>query len=211
MCFGGADEVKETEERKMYAKVLAEKYNFAQEQLVPFQEEFMNRVDALDDAQNKDYLQGSVNRALQNQAGTQAQQQVVMDAARGDLASGGSKRALEDMAVISASQGADSASRAVFEADSQHALGLQNVVAMGSGQEQTAMAGLGDTSRLASEQARNNAQAASQRKAANMKAIGQFAEIGSSFVGSGSGVPEVGSNADLYGTANPKLSEFNIL
>ena len=179
---GGDNKVKDTPQQKYLAQVAAEKWNFAQQELAPLENEYMQYVEQMDSAENMSYIRGRTFQA-QNQAQSQAGQQ----AARG-LGQGGinpnSGRFQSEMYGIGqdvANAGGEQAGRAQFEQDSQKVRGLQNIVAIGQGQSGTAQAGLSSVAQASASDAINSAQNSFNRRAANLQLLGNLAGAGAAY------------------------------
>lgn len=181
MTMNGGDEVEETPEQKELSRIAAERWNFAQDKLAPMQNDFMSAVDQLDSGGRKSYVAGRANVGTQNAVSQAMTATTTGVAARDNLSSGSAKGALADVALAGASAGADSSSRGLFEVDNQKAVGLQNVVALGSGEEASAIAGLEDVASLSQAKARNDAMNSFNTNTANQRALGQLAGAGLSY------------------------------
>ncbi len=179
---GGDTEIKDTPEQKYLAKVAAEKWNFAQDNLAPLQNEYMQQVEQMDSPGRKAYIMGRANQGTQAAIGRGAEQLGSQAQAAGiDPSSGKFKGLMMDAATDAASAGGETAARALAEQDNQKALGLQNVLAIGSGQDTRALAGLTDMSSLSAQQARSDAYGAFNRRSANLNTLGTLAGAGTRY------------------------------
>lgn len=137
MSGGGGDDnkVKDTPEQKYLAQVAAEKWNFAQEELAPLENEYMATVGRMDSEGNMSYIRGRTMQA-QTQAQTRAQADLDKGLGRAgiDPSSGRWQGDQTGLALDVATAGGENLGRAQFEQDNQKILGLQNVVAIGQGQ-----------------------------------------------------------------------------
>lgn len=182
MSGSSKNTIEDTPERRMLAKVGAEQWNYAQETLAPLQNQYMAEVDQLDSAERKQYITGFANTGMQNAMGSVGSSAVTGATANGlDVGSGRVNGLMTDGYIDAAAASGDVAARALAEQDRQKVIGLQNVVAMGSGQQTQAVAGLSDISELSSSAARDSAQNAFNRRAANLQALGQIAGMGTSY------------------------------
>ena len=177
---GGSDnEVKDTPEQKYLAQVAAEKWNFAQQELAPLEDKYMEHVDQMDSEGNMSYIRGRTFQA-QNQGLSQAQNKM-----EGGLSQAGinpnSGRFQGEMSGLSqdiAGTGGEMAGRAQFEQDSQKVRGLQNIVAIGQGQSGQAQAGLSRLAQESSADAIAESRNAFNRRSANLQLVGQMAGAG---------------------------------
>lgn len=196
---GGDNDIEDTPEQKYLAQVAAEKWNFAQDKLAPLQNEYMQQVEQMDSPGRKAYIMGRANQATQAAIGHGSEQLGKQAQAAGiDPSSGKFKGLMADAAADAASAGGETAARALAEQDNQKALGLQNVLAMGSGQDTRALAGLTDMSSLSSQQARADAFNAFNDRTANLNTLGTVAGAGTRHYMQNAG-PEI----DLQGRAEP--------
>ncbi|MGB0662774.1 MAG: hypothetical protein ACPGMR_03185 [Pontibacterium sp.] len=182
MSMGDSQEVEESEEQRALAQVGAEQWNYAQETLVPLQDMYIEKVNQMDSQANKDFLEGKTNIGMQSGLASGFDQVVSGASGAGlDLSSGALKGGLVDSALGSAQVGGDTAARALTQQDELKVQGLQNVVAMGAGQETQAIAGLADSASLAQSTARQNATNSFNRRSANLQTLGTIAGAGTSY------------------------------
>lgn len=187
---GGDTEIKDTPEQKALAEVGAEEWNYAQETLAPLQDMYMEQVDSLDSQERKDYISGNANIGMQNAIGHAGTELVSAGTANGlDLNSGKFKTALSDSMTETAAIGGDTAARGLIEQDKQKVMGLQNVVAIGSGQETQAIAGMADIADLSAQKAGNDAYNAFNRRSANLQTVGRIVGAGTSYYMNNQGAP----------------------
>lgn len=179
---GGGNDIEDTPEQRYLAQVAAEKWNFAQENLAPLEDEYMASVDGMDSESKMSYIRG---RTMQAQ--TQAQSQ-----AQGDLAKGLGRAGLNPnsgrfqgdqtgLALDIAEAGGENLGRAQFEQDNQKVMGLQNITAIGQGQSGRAQAGLSRMAQESSNDAINDAQQAFNRRSANLQLVGTVAGAGTRY------------------------------
>lgn len=179
---GGDNDIEDTPEQKYLAQVAAEKWNFAQDKLAPLQNEYMQQVEQMDSPGRKAYIMGRANQGTQAAIGRGAEQLGNQAQAAGiDPSSGKFKGMMMDSTAEAASAGGEVAARAMAEQDNQKVAGLQNVLAIGSGQDTRALAGLTDMSSLSAQQARADAYGAFNRRASNLNTVGTLAGAGTRY------------------------------
>lgn len=179
---GGDNDIKDTPEQRYAAEVAAEKWNFAQDQLAPLENEYMARVDDMDSSGRMSYIGGRVNQATmaqQSDLSQQAGQQ--MGLAGIDPSSGRWQGTMADATQAVASGGGDTLGRAQFEQGKQKVAGLQNIVAIGSGESTQAQAGLSDLASTAAADSRAKSVDSFNRKQANLQLLGSVAGAATSY------------------------------
>lgn len=197
---GGDNEVKDTPEQKYLAQVAAEKWNYAQENLAPLENEYMASVDQMDSESKMSYIRG---RTMQAQ--TQAQSGVQGDLSRGlgqagiNPNSGRFQGDQTGLALDIAEAGGENLGRAQFEQDNQKIMGLQNVTAIGQGQSGRAQAGLSRMAQESSSDALSDAQNAFNRRSANLQLVGNLAGAGTRY----------GMENDWFSSSDPSAYSMN--
>ena len=179
---GGDNTVKDTPEQKYLAQVAAEKWNFAQEELAPLEDDYMASVEQMDSAGNMSYIRGRTMQA-QNRAQGAAQGQMEGGLGRAGI-NPNSGRYQGEVAGLSdevAASGGEVLGRAEFEQDSQKIMGLQNITAIGQGESGQAQAGLSRLAQESSSNAISNAQNAFSRRSANLQLLGNVAGAGTRY------------------------------
>lgn len=182
MCGGGGggdNTVKDTPEQRQLAAVAAEKWNFAQENLAPLEDAYMQHVEGMTSAGNMSYIRGRTMQAQQQAAG-ELTGQLHQGLTQGgiDPSSGRYQGAMAGLNLDLAQGGGETLGRAQFEQENQQVQGLQNIVAIGqgqAGQAQVGLAGLADQSAM---DARNQAATQFNRRSANLQLLGQVAGAG---------------------------------
>ncbi|MGP9826906.1 hypothetical protein ACT048_20750 [Ectopseudomonas khazarica] len=170
---GGDNDIKDTPEQRYAAQVAAEKWNFAQDQLAPLENEYMARVDGMDSARRMGYIAGRVNQStMQQQAELGQQVGLQMGQAGIDPSSGRWLGSMADATQAVAAGGGDTLGRAQFEQSKQKVAGLQNIVAIGSGESTQAQAGLSDLASTAAADSRAKSIDTFNRKQANLQLLG---------------------------------------
>lgn len=182
MSGGGDTEIKDTPEQKALAKVAAEEWNYAQEVLAPLQDLYMKQVDEFNSQERKDFVTGRANIGAQNAIGQGSSELVTNATANGlDLGSGKFKSALSESVTDTASIGGEVASRGLMDIERGKVNGLQNVVAIGAGQETQAISGMTDIAALSAQTARSDAYNAFNRNSANLQTLGTIAGAGANY------------------------------
>lgn len=192
----GDNKVKDTPEQKELAAVAAEKWNFAQQNLSPLEDQYIQDVGDMDSEANMSYIRG---RTMQGQ--TQAQSQATDKMASGlgeagiDPGSGRFQGEQHGLSMDLAESGGENLGRAQFEQDSQKIQGLQNVTAIGQGQAGQAQAGLSQLAQESSSNAISDAENAFNRRAANLQLVGNLAGAGARYGMQPGGNPSMATNA----------------
>lgn len=179
---GGDNTIKDTPEQRYAAQIAAEKWNYAQEVLAPLEDEYMGRVDQFDSKGRMSYLRGVTNQS------SQAQLSKGLSDVGGQLGlaglnpnSGRWSGTMTDFASESAQQGGETMGRAQFQQTTEKARGLQNVVAIGSGQAGQAQTGLSDIASQSAIDARHESSTSFNRRSANLQLLGGIAGAGANF------------------------------
>ena len=199
---GGDNEVKDTPEQKYLAKVAAEKWNFAQENLAPLEDEYMASVDQMDSESNMSYIRGRTMQAqTQAQGEVQGQLEDGLGKAGVNPNSGRFQGDVSSLGLDLAESGGENLGRAQFEQDNQEVMGMQNITAIGQGQAGQAQAGLSRLAQESSNETIGKAQNAFNRRSANLQLLGTVAGAGTRY-GMQPSAPapnaaQYGLNADL--------------
>lgn len=174
--------IEDTPEQRHLAAVAAEKWNFAQQELAPLENQYMEHVAQMDSEANKSYIRGRVTQA-QSQAGGQAVQGLHqnLSAAGIDPSSGRYNAAMDGMGLELATEGGENLGRAQFEQDSQKIMGLQNIVQLGQGKSGRAQAGLSQIAQQSSQNAIRDATKAFNRRSSNLQLVGSVAGAGTRY------------------------------
>ena len=199
--------VKDTPEQRHAAQVAAEKWNFAQNNLAPLEDQYMANVEDMDSSSRMSYIRGRTNQS--SMAGlSQGLQQV--DAQLGQAGvnpnSGRWQGTQADMAERSAQQGGETMGRAQFQQSGEKIRGMQNIVAMGSGEATQAQAGLSDIASASARDARSDATNSFNRRSANLQLLGAAAGAATNYgmnkFGGGASPAAQGSGVGLSGFDN---------
>lgn len=179
---GGDTKVKDTPEQRHLAKVAAEKWNFAQQELAPLEDAYMQGVGEMTSPGKTSYIRGRTMQSLgQTQPGLMRQASDQMTQAGIDPSSG---RFQAEMAGISddvGSAGGETLGRAQYEQQNQQVQGLQNIVAMGQGEATEAQQGIAGVATQAAADARGQATNAFNRRSANLQLLGQIGGAGARY------------------------------
>lgn len=193
---GGDNTVKDTPEQRELAAVAAEKWNFAQEELAPLENAYVEQVGQMTDPSRMSYIRGRTMQSQQQaasevtgQAGLQLQQGGI------DPSSGRYQGAMTGLNLDLAQGGGETLGRAQFEQESQQIQGMQNITAMGQGQSGQAQAGLAGLADQSAADARSSATSAFNRRSANLQLLGQVAGAGTSY---GLGGMGGGQSTNMY-------------
>jgi len=179
---GGDNKVKDTPEQKYLAQVAAEKWNFAQEQLAPLENRYMEQVEQMDSEGRMSYIRGRTMQA-QNQAQSGAMDEMELGLGQAGINpnSGRFQGEMEGLGLDLAESGGENLGRAQFEQDSQKVMGLQNITAIGQGQSGQAQAGLSQMAQESAADAIGDAQNAFNRRSANLQLVGTVAGAGTRY------------------------------
>lgn len=199
--------IKDTPEQRHAAQVAAEKWNFAQEALAPLENQYMANVEDMDSNSRMSYIRGRTNQS--SMAGlSQGLQQVDQQLGQAGVNpnSGRWQGTQADLAEQSAQQGGETMGRAQFQQRAEKTKGMQNIVAMGSGEATKAQAGLSDIASTSARDARGDATNSFNRRSANLQllgsAAGAAANYGMNSFSGGAGAASKGSSAGLSGFDN---------
>ncbi len=190
---GGDNTIKDTPEQRYAAQVAAEKWNFAQSTLAPLENEYMARVEDMDSEGRRSYVRGVASQASQAQLGN-GLAMVGEQLGQGGINpnSGRWNGTQADYGQGIAQAGGETMGRAQFQNASEQVRGLQNIVAIGSGQEGRAQAGLGQIAAQSASDARGDATNSFNRRSANLQLLG--------------GVVGGAARVGMYGMANDWFS-----
>lgn len=200
MSGGGGDSdntVKDTPEQRHAAQVAAEKWNFAQSNLAPLEDQYMANVEDMDSAGRMSYIRGRANQASMDNL-SQGLQRVGAQLGQAGINpnSGRWLGTQADFAEQNAQQGGETMGRAQFQQKAEQVKGLQNIVAMGSGESTQAQAGLSDIAATSAADARSDAANNFNRRSANLQLLGAAAGAAANY-----GMNKFGSTAPSAGTS----------
>lgn len=164
MGKSGSTEVQETSQQVAAADVARQQWSLYQNELKPYENLFMDKVDQLNDDTQYDNLAGDINLGYQ-QAFGQARRQATdtMTAAGVDPSSGKFQGTLGDLATDQASGVIDATNRAQTEQQNKYVAGLQDVQALGAGQKAEALQGYQSIAAASQQKAVSDAQSALEK------------------------------------------------
>ncbi|PXA72877.1 hypothetical protein [Vibrio sp. 11986-1-5] len=176
---GKKDKVKETPQEIAQAEIASKQWALYQNELKPFEDNFIQRVDGLNNKNNMDKAKASADLSY-NQAFSQSRGEAAsgMAAAGVDPSSGKFKQAMSDITQDQALGQADTVNRAQSSQQDKYIAGLSDVAAIGMGQQATAMAGLADVASLSQNKAANDAYNSFNRRSANQQFVGAVGGAG---------------------------------
>lgn len=173
---GGDNTVKDTPEQRQLAAVAAEKWNYAQRELAPLEDAYMQQVGDMTSPERMSYLAGRTLQGqqqtaseLREQAGDQLHQAGI------DPSSGRHQTATHGLTLDAAEVGGETLGRAMFEQENQQIGGYQNILNIGQGQAGQAQAGLAQVADVAASDARHQAAQSFNRRSANLQLLGNVA------------------------------------
>lgn len=168
--------IKDTPEQRHAAQVAAEKWNFAQNNLAPLEDQYMANVEDMDSEGRMSYIRGRTNQSSMGGL-SQGLQQVGQQLGQAGINpnSGRWQGTQADLAEQSAQQGGETMGRAQFQQRAEKIKGMQNIVAMGAGEATQAQAGLSDIASVSARDARNDATNSFNRRSANLQLLGAAA------------------------------------
>ncbi|WP_163557596.1 hypothetical protein [Halomonas sp. NO4] len=192
---GGDNTVEDTPEQRYLAQVAAEKWNFAQRELAPLEDEYMEQVAGMTDPDRMAYIRGRTMQSQQQAAsdlrGEAAGQ---LGEAGIDPTSGRYQDTMGGLSLDAAEAGGETLGRAQFEQENQQIQGLQNITAIGQGQAGQAQQGLAGVADVAAADARDTASQRFNRRSANLQLLGQVAGAGTRY-----GLQELGGETQGLG------------
>nr|WP_299241365.1 hypothetical protein [uncultured Halomonas sp.] len=185
MSFGGGggdNDIEDTPEQRYLAQVAAEKWNYAQQELAPLEQAYMDDVNAMTGESRMDYIKGQASQG-QLQATGEMMGQATQQLERGgiDPSSGRFQTAMSGLSLGAAQSGGETMGRGQFDQENQQIKGIQNIVAMGNGQQTQAQAGLSGVASQASADARASAVDSYNRSSANLQLLGNVAGAGARY------------------------------
>jgi hypothetical protein len=159
MGKGGSNEVKETENEKAAAQVASQQWDLYQNELRPYENLFMDKVDALNNEQKYADIANDTNLGYQAEFGKARQDTATQLAARGvDPSSGKFQGTLDNITSDQVAGQIDTTNRAQSTQADKYVGGLQDVVAMGAGQKADALSGFNSIANTSMQKAQSDAQ-----------------------------------------------------
>lgn len=168
---GGSTEVKETSQELAAAEIAGKQWTLYQNELKPMENLFISKVDSMNNESKYDDAAGTVNLGYQQEFGKARQQAATELAAGGvDPSSGKFQGTLQTLQSDQVAGQIDTTNRAQTSQQDKYVAGLQDVVAMGSGQKADALSGY---SNIAS-QSLSKATSDAQKSLSDRQAVGQL-------------------------------------
>ncbi|EKK3319514.1 hypothetical protein PMI54_004863 [Salmonella enterica] len=198
---GGSGEIKETSQQRAQAEIARKQWDLYNQRLKPMENIFMGKVDKLNDGSKYQNLAGETNLGYQKQFG-EAKQQVASQLASGgvDPSSGKFQGALRGLESDQTTGQVDTTNRAQTSQADKYIAGLQDVVALGSGQKADALQGYNSLAENSLQKAAADAQSAYARRQGNASLVGAgLGALGGYAInkwGAGSGLKSAGTGAN---------------
>ncbi|HAU4888429.1 TPA: hypothetical protein F3L22_07670 [Aeromonas hydrophila] len=173
MGKGGSGKVEETAAQKALAEVAMQQWQLYQNELKPYEDLFMNKVDDLKREEEFDKLAGTAALGTAQSFG-EARQGLAdgMAAAGVDPSSGKYQEAMKALEADQALSQTDTANRAQSSQQDRYVAGLKDVVSMGQGQKAEALAGYNSLASTSLNKAAMDAQSKFNNKQAVMGLVG---------------------------------------
>lgn len=196
---GGSTEVKETTQQQAAAEVARQQWDLYQNELKPYENLFMDKVDSLNDEQKYTDVAGDVNLGYQ-QAFGRARQQTAdnLTSAGVDPSSGKFQSALSDLAEDQVAGTIDATARSQTDQQNKYIAGLQDVQAIGAGQKAEALQGYQGIASASQQKAISDAQSSLSKQAANQQLVGAVGGALTSY-----GLKDVASASPTSGLSSP--------
>lgn len=183
---GGNTDVRETAAQKAAAEVARKQWSMYQQELKPFEDLFIEKVDTLNEDGQHQQLAGEVGLGYASSFG-QARQQAgnELAAAGVDPTSGKYQDTMDDLTGEQFVGQADAVARTQTSQQDKYVAGLKDIAAIGQGQKAEAVQGYQDLSNMAHQKASAEAQIAHQKKlssrAATAGLVGSLAGAATSY------------------------------
>lgn len=209
--MGGGDEVKETEYEKELAKIYKEQWGVYQQDVVPMENIVIGEAKSSNDASVYKGIAGDTNLGYQKAFSKAGEQTLDNLAASGvDPSSGKAKGLLSDLSNEQASVSADATSRAQNDGQERYIDKMSNVMAMGQGESQQAVASLNDIAVNSQREAFADASISAQNKTNTLNAVGA---VGGAYASHSMSTPGVDLNSPdiLAGTPTNQLYDGTVV
>lgn len=176
MSKGGSSEVKETSYQKAEADVASKMWNDYQTNLKPYEDIFINKVGDLNNESNYGKLAGDAATQTTS-AFNQSQNKLAAGLAAGgvDPSSGKYQATLGDVARSQTASQLDTTTKAQNDQQNKYTAGLQDVVALGAGQQGEALSGYASLANASGNKAISDAQSDFNNHASTLSSLGQAA------------------------------------
>jgi len=171
--MGGDDKVEETAYEKELAKVYSEQWDYYENNIIPIENQVIDEANSSNDDSIYQGISDDVNLGYQKSFSQTRKQTLDNLAAQGvDPSSGKGKGAISSLADIEASVKSDATSRSEVAGQERYIDKMSNVMAMGQGQSQEAVASLNDIAVQSQRKASSDASISAQNKANIHSAVG---------------------------------------
>ncbi|MEZ8965481.1 hypothetical protein AB6E53_02220 [Vibrio breoganii] len=196
--MGGSDnEIKETSAEKASAQVAKDQWALYENELKPFEENFIQRVQSLDSQQaknaGKDAVSVGNNRAFSEAKGAVADQ---MTSAGVDPSSGKFQTAIQEVGADQAISQGDTMNRMETSIQDRKMAGLSDVVAMGDGEKGEAMSGMDAVASSSLRKATSDAYNSFNRSSANGQLAGAVVGAGANYATNNLATPNTAGMSD---------------
>ncbi|UYA60198.1 hypothetical protein NAL19_2044 [Pectobacterium sp. F1-1] len=204
---GGSTEVKETSQQAAAADVARQQWDLYQNELKPYENLFMDKVEGLNDQQKYDGIAGDVNLGYQQEFGKARRQAADGLASAGvDPSSGKFQSTLKDVATDQVAGTIDATNRSQTDQQNKYVAGLHDVQAMGAGQKAEAMQGYQGIATASQQKAISDAQSSLSKQQATKGLVGAvggaLVSQGLSSLPSKTPTPTGGSSSGVFGVSN---------
>ncbi|GLY59263.1 hypothetical protein Pcaca05_01210 [Pectobacterium carotovorum subsp. carotovorum] len=211
---GGSTEVKETSQQAAAADVARQQWDLYQNELKPYENMFMDKVEGLNDQQKYDGIAGDVNLGYQQQFGQVRRQAADGLASIGvDPSSGKFQGGLKDIATDQVTGTIDATNRSQTDQQNKYVAGLQDVQAMGAGQKAEAMQGYQGIAAASQQKAISDAQSSLSKQQASKGLIstvgGALVSKGLSSLPKSTPTPTGGSSSGVFGVSDTPFMSTN--
>ncbi|MBM7070869.1 hypothetical protein JQC92_02285 [Shewanella sp. 202IG2-18] len=180
--MGGDDEIKETEFEKELGKVYSEKWDYYQNNIVPFENQIIEDAKSSNDASVYQSIADDVNLSNKRNFAQASEKTATNLAASGvNPNSGKFKNAVNSLSDMEAVATADSASRAQVSGQERYLDKMGNVMAMGDGQSTKAVSSLSDIAINSQRKAVHDASIAAQNRDSTLEAVGALGGAAASY------------------------------
>ncbi|KGA34229.1 hypothetical protein EXT51_03180 [Pectobacterium carotovorum subsp. carotovorum] len=170
---GGSTEVKETSQQAAAADVARQQWDLYQNELKPYENLFMDKVEGLNDQQKYDGIAGDVNLGYQQEFGKARRQAADGLASAGvDPSSGKFQSTLKDVATDQVAGTIDATNRSQTDQQNKYVAGLHDIQAMGAGQKAEAMQGYQGIAAASQQKAISDAQSSLSKQQSTKGLVG---------------------------------------
>lgn len=170
---GGDNKVEETAYEKELAKVYGEQWSYYQDNIVPVEDQVIDDAKTSNDQSTYQTISDDTNLGYQKSFSETGKQALDNMSAQGiDPSSGKAKKAMSSLSDMEGSVKADATARSEIAGQERHIDKMSNVVAMGQGEAQEAVASLNDIAVNSQRKAASDASISAQNKANIHSAVG---------------------------------------